>query len=128
MEIFQVAVFGVVAAVLALMLKKDRPEMALQIGLAAGTVLLLLILGRIGGIVQDLEELSGKYGIDSAYLGIVVKILCIAYISEFGAQLCKDAGENAIASKIELGGKVLIGALALPVMGALLESVVKILP
>ena len=127
-EIFQIVLFGIVAAVLCLILRKDRPEYAMQIGIAAGVILLFLVLGRLVGIIEFIEGLSQKYGIDSEYIGIVIKIICIAYIAEFGSQICKDAGENAIAAKVELAGKILIGVLALPVMGALIESIVQILP
>jgi stage III sporulation protein AD len=127
-EIFQIAAFGIISAVLILILKKDRPEYALQIGIVSGVIILFLIVGRISGIIAFIEKLAGDYNIDTEYIGIVIKIICIAYISEFGVQICKDAGENAVAGKMELAGKIIIATLALPVMGALIETLVSILP
>ena len=127
-EIFQVAGFGIISAVLALILKRDRPEYALQIGVISGVIILFLVMGRISGIIGFIENLAVKYNIDIEYIGIVIKIICIAYISEFGVQICRDAGENAVASKMELAGKVIIATLALPVMGALIETIAGILP
>jgi stage III sporulation protein AD len=62
------------------------------------------------------------------YFTSVLKITGIAYISEFGAEICRDAGEGAIASKIEMAGKVIIIALAIPVITSLIDLVLKIMP
>ena len=52
----------------------------------------------------------------------------IAYIAEFGAQVCKDAGEGSIAAKIELAAKILVVVLALPIIVAILESILRLIP
>jgi stage III sporulation protein AD len=64
---------------------------------------------------------------DSVYITTILKVIGIAYLADFGAQLCKDAGESAIAAKIELGGKILILLLAIPILTALMELILKIL-
>ncbi|MGI6169896.1 MAG: stage III sporulation protein AD [Christensenellales bacterium] len=128
MVIIQVAVIGIIATVLAVVLRKDRPEYALQIGIAAGVIILFLVIGSVSEIVRYVSELAATYHIDTAYVGVVVKIIGVAYIAEFAAQICKDAGENSIASKVELVGKVLICLLALPIMKALIDTITGILP
>jgi stage III sporulation protein AD len=128
MVIVQVAVIGVIATVLAVVLRKDRPEYALQIGIAAGVIILFLVIGSVSQVVRYVSELAAAYSIDTAYVGIVLKIIGVAYIAEFAAQVCKDAGESSIASKVELAGKILICLLALPVMKALIDTITGILP
>jgi len=78
-------------------------------------------------IASSVEEIAQRANLDSIYLTTVLKVIGIAYIAEFGSQICKDSGEGAIASKIELGGKVLMMVLALPILTALLEAVLAIL-
>ncbi len=126
MEILRFAGLGVTAAVLALMIRSTHPSMALNIGIAAGILLFLAALGPLRGIVDFVENIANRYGIDADYIGVVLKVIGVAYIAEFAVQICKDAGENA-AGKVELGGKVLMLSLSLPVMGALLELIGSLL-
>ncbi len=123
MEILRFAGLGVTAAVLALMIRSTHPSMALNIGIAAGVLLFLAALGPLRSVVEFVNGVAGRYGIDTDYIGVVLKVIGIAYIAEFAVQICKDAGENAVAGKVELGGKVLMLSLSLPVMGALLDMV-----
>ena len=128
MSIIQITAFGCMAAALSIVIRKYKPEIALQIGLAAGAVILIALLSTITGILDAIEEVANRYGVDFDYFFVAVRVIGIAYIAEFGVQVCKDANENAIASKIELGGKVLMAALAVPVVVSLIDTVVQLLP
>jgi stage III sporulation protein AD len=128
MNIMQIVAIGLTAAVLALVVRQQRPDIAMMISLAAGTILFLMILGNLKSVVTVVNQLSRKASLDTIYLSTVLKVIGISYIAEFGAQICRDAGESAIASKIELGGKVLIMMLAVPILSALLETILKLLP
>jgi stage III sporulation protein AD len=128
MNIMQIVAIGLTAAALALIVKQYRPDIALMISLAAGALLFIMVLGNIKAVASTVDNLAQKANLDSIYLTTVLKVIGIAYISEFGAQICKDSGEGAIASKIELGGKILVMILALPILTALMEVVLKILP
>lgn len=123
MDVMKFAVLGVAAAILALVVKNQRPELALVLSLAAGGLLILLSLGQLQTIVGFVGELSRKYGISENYIGIAVKVTGIAVLADLAVQLCKDAGESAIASKVELGGKAVMVVIALPVIESLLALV-----
>ncbi len=75
-----------------------------------------------------LEKIAKSANMNMMYLQTILKIIGIAYIAEFGAQIAKDAGQAAIASKIELAGKVLILVLAIPILTAVIEMVLSLLP
>ncbi|MHB1315563.1 MAG: stage III sporulation protein AD [Christensenellales bacterium] len=128
MSIIQITAFGCMAAALCIVVRNQKPELAMQIGLAAGAVILVALFSQITGILSSIKELANRYSIDFDFFSVAVKVIGIAYIAEFGVQVCKDANENAIASKIELGGKVLMAAIATPVMVSLIDTVVKLLP
>ncbi len=128
MDIMQITVVGLVAALLVLIVKQYRPDIAIIITMGTGVLLILLLLGNIKTIISNVEVMSRRASLDSIYLITVLKVIGIAYIAEFGSQICKDTGEGTIASKIELGGKILIMVLALPILTALMESILKILP
>jgi stage III sporulation protein AD len=128
MEIFRIVGLGMVAAVLAILLKQHKPELSLYISIAAGVLILLMIAGRLTAIVTVLDNMARRAELDQMHLSVVLKAIGIAYITEFGAQVCKDAGEGSIASKIELGGKVIILSLTLPILVGLVEVILQILP
>ncbi|HHU49079.1 MAG TPA: stage III sporulation protein AD [Clostridiales bacterium] len=128
MNILQITAIGLITTLLVIIVKQQRPDIAMMISLAAGSVIFILLLGNIKTIVSSVENMAQKANLDSIYITTVLKVIGIAYIAEFGSQICKDSGEGAIASKIELGGKILIMVLALPILTALLEAVLKILP
>ncbi len=127
MEILQIVVIGLIATLLAIILKQQKPELAIYISIAAGLFIFFLIVGKLSGVVDVLNKLLQKSQINTIYLPTLLKIIGIAYITEFGANICRDAGEAAIASKIELGGKVIIMTMALPILAGLMEVILKII-
>jgi len=127
-EIFQIVGLGVVATILAIVIKAHRPEIAIQISLLTGIIILVVILGKISAVVDLLNSYAQKVNIDLIYFSTLLKIIGIAYIAEFGAEVCRDAGEGAIASKVELAGKVIIILLAVPIITSLLDLIISILP
>lgn len=128
MEIFQIVGLALIATVLSVMLKGQKPEIALQISIAAGAIIFILMVFRISTVIFLLQELAKKINIDFIYLTTVLKIIGIAYITTFGAEVCRDAGESAIASKIEFAGKILIMVLAIPILMAVLDIMLRIMP
>lgn len=124
----QIVGLALVAAVLLMVVRQQRPELGLLLSLAAGVLIFLLVLGKISGVVALLEELATAARVDRLYLTTLLKIIGVSYIAEFGAQVCRDAGEQAVASRVELAAKVLIVVLAMPIVVAVLESVMRLLP
>lgn len=128
MEILQIVGFGIIAAILAVTIKQEKPEMAIYISITAGLFILFIILGKLPPVIRVMENMMNKVQLGDIHLSTLLKIIGIAYITEFGVQICKDTGEGAIASKIEIGGKILIMVMSLPILIALMEIILKILP
>lgn len=128
MEIIQIVGLGIVSAIIIIILKSQRPEIAIQISIVTGIAIFMILLSKISVVLDMFQSLSDRVDIDSSYFTTLLKIIGIAYISEFGAEICKDAGESSIASKIELAGKVMIVVLAVPIVTSLLELVINIMP
>ncbi|CAM4267464.1 stage III sporulation protein AD [Paenibacillus phoenicis] len=128
MEIIQVVGLGLIATVLVLVVKEQKPMFAFLIAASTGVLIFLYLIGKIGGIIEVLEDLANKSGVQMIYLKTILKIIGIAYIAEFGAQIVRDAGQESIASKIEMAGKVLIMVLAIPIISIIIETVIKLLP
>jgi len=87
-----------------------------------------MIMDKIGAIIDLLTTLSNKTAINNEFLILLIKITGIAFLTEFTVSICKDTGETAIANKVDLGGKVLIISMSIPIIASLLETILKLLP
>ncbi len=128
MNIVQIVAIGLVTAVLAITVKKQSPDFSLMITVAGSVLIFVLILPSLGSVINVITKLTDETKIDSSYVMLVLKVVGIAYLAEFGAQICNDANESAIASKIELAGKVLIMLISAPVLISLTETILGLLP
>ena len=127
MDIFKKAGIGLEATDLAVFIKNQRPVFAIQISLLGAVVIFTLILPYLRTIVVMISDISDRIGIEPGYLKLVLKVMGIAYITQFASELCSDAGETSLASKIELAGKVIIMTLSMPVLYSLLDIVCEIM-
>ena len=128
MEIIRIIGIGLIALIIIILLKQYKPEFAVYISLLTGALILLLLTDQLTGIVDLIQSIAGKANINSQFLSLLIKITGIAFLSEFAVSICKDSGEGAIASKIELGSKIIIISMSIPILAGLLETVTKILP
>lgn len=128
MEIIQIVGLGFIVAILTLVLKEQKPIFAFLLVTIAGIYIFLFLIGKIHAVIGVLEQLAAQTNINVMFLKTILKIIGIAYIAEFGAQIVRDSGLDSIASKIELAGKVLIMVMAIPIITVIIETVVKLLP
>jgi stage III sporulation protein AD len=91
-------------------------------------IVFFLVLDKLRMIIELFTEMAKRAGIGEMYLIILLKIIGISYLVEFGAQVCRDAGEGAIASKIELAGKVMILVMAVPIIAFALDTILRLMP
>jgi len=127
MEIIKIVAFAFTALFIYLMFKDRRGDVAILVTLAAGTILFLLIIPSINDVLNFVNEITIKANIDMVYIGVVLKILAISYLATFCSEICKDAGASSIASKVEFSAKILILTLAIPILMAVLQSILQIL-
>lgn len=128
MDILQIVGIGIVAVVIIVILKTQRPEIAVQISILTGIVLFALVASKLSAVIQLINSYADKVNIDPMYFSTLLKIIGIAYIAEFGAEVCKDAGEGSVASKVELAGKVVIMVMAVPIITSILDLIIRIMP
>ena len=121
----KIACIGLMAVFLALKLISVQPDYALLVGIAACIVLIGFSVSRLETIFSGLETIRQYLSVNSAYIGIILKVVGIAYISEFSANLCKDAGYSGIGSQIEMFGKLSILVRSLPILSTLLTTIQK---
>lgn len=127
-EVVKIIGIGLIALVVIIILKQYRAEFAVYASMIAGILILFFAVEKMTGIINLLQLISDKTYINKSFLGILLKITGIAFLTEFAVSVCSDAGEKAIASKIEIGSKVIIITMSMPIITSLLELIIEILP
>ena len=127
MEILKIAAVALTGVILASVMKTVNKEITIYIILATVIILFLSIIDKLWEAFRFLEGIYDNVTYGRSFFPVIIKVLAVAYITDFTAQLCRDSGENAIGSKVELAGKVMIFYLAMPVLSAILELISPLL-
>lgn len=122
----KVAIIGVISALLALLLKNERYGQGLWVIFAACVLILGMSLTKLESILSVVRTLEDSLGEGALYLQILLKMIGIAYIAEFGSELCRDAGFGAVAGQIEFFGKLMLLAVSMPVIQNLIALIGEI--
>lgn len=127
MEIIRIIGIAMIGALLSLLIKNLKPEFSMIIPMIVTFAIIFCVLPYLTVIVEELKSISESAGIDHGYFNIILKILGISYLATISSELCKDAGENAIAARIELGAKLMIMFISLPIVENLLGLIKQII-
>lgn len=127
MSIFQLVGFGLVVTCITVLVRQLKSEIAIYIPIIAGIIIFMMMAGSIYSVLRLLQNMSDKLNLGNSYLTLILKMIGVAFLSEFTADICRDSGETAIANKIEFAGKIIILVLAVPIITALLEMILKLL-
>ncbi|MBE3594619.1 MAG: stage III sporulation protein AD [Candidatus Carbobacillus altaicus] len=128
MTIMQVVGVGLTATALALLVREERPLFAYFITLVATMIIFISVLSNVQKIIELIINLSQRAHVNALFTATILKIVAVAYIADFAAQISRDAGETSIAGKIELAGKVMILMMAIPILEAMIETVLALIP
>lgn len=120
--IFKVGIIGVVAAILATFIKKERAELTMLMGIGTGVIIFYFILSQVSLVISFFKGFLDMVAIEETYFTQLLKMLGVAYVSEFAATICKDAGQQSIAGMIELFAKLSIVVLSIPGLVFLVET------
>jgi stage III sporulation protein AD len=123
MQIIWVAISAIVAVFASLFVKSVKPEFAVYISLAMCLLIMLVALDKVGDIIDQFLAIGDAVGISADYLKVMLKITGITYITGFAADLCKDAGHQAIANQVTIFGRLAVIATSMPVLTAVLDTV-----
>ena len=127
MEITKVIAIAFIGIIIIAILKQHRPEFATYASIIAGVIILLFAISNFSPVITMIQKLTDKMGVSSKFFIILLKITGIAYLSEFGSSVCRDSGETAIATKVELAGKILMISLSIPIITTLMETLLGLI-
>lgn len=126
MEIFQIVGLGITAIVFYLILKDYNSQFALLVVVAFGALVFMMMIDKITLILDIFAQMSTQANINLIYVATIFKVMGIAYLAEFSAQICRDAGSTAIASKIEFAAKIIIMTFSVPILVAIMDAIIQL--
>ena len=127
MEIIKIAGIALAGVIAVSMVKGFKPELAIYVVIATVVVIFGIAVDRLIVVFEFLQTIYDQLTYGKTFFPIIMKVLAVAYLADFTAQICKDSGENAIAGKVELAGKIVIFYLATPILLAILELINSII-
>jgi len=127
MEIYRIIGIAIIGTAAAVVLRPIRPDMGMMVSLTCGIVILSISLGMIGQAVKSIELIFDRGGMEREHIQILLKCLGICIVSQIASDSCRDSGENSIASKVELAGKLSILIIGLPLFSDILSVAVDFL-
>lgn len=103
--------------------KSVKPEYAVCLSVATGVLLLLLAVEKLEIVVESVRLIQDSISIQTSYIQVLLKIIGITYISEFAADICRDAGYTAVAGQIGVFARLSVLAVSMPIVTALLDTI-----
>ena len=127
MLIVKVVAMAFVALFIMMLLKNTKNELNPLVAITTGALIFFIVIDPLKEIITFLQTIADKANIDTVYIGIVLKILAIAYIASFSSSLCRDANVDSLAGQIDFAGRIMILVLAIPILMAVLNSILQIM-
>ena len=127
MDLFAICIAAVAATILAVTLKRYNPEISMLLAIGAGVIIFVLVLNQIPQALSQINTLLSRAGMPLQYGQVLFKALGICFLCQFSSDACKDAGQSALAFKVELAGKLMIVLLALPMLEDIINTAVALM-
>ena len=121
-KLIRIAGISVFGAIAALLLRRLRPEMSAALAMAAGALLIALVFPFITQVVDGVNALAAAGNVRGEWMTQLIKVAGVSLLADFAAQTCRDAGEEGLAVKTELAGRITLLAMAMPALRQLLDQ------
>lgn len=125
--IIKIVIFAFCASLISILIKQDFKAGAVMLSIACCCIIFLMSAGLIQKLSSSFDAVKKAGGVSGECLAVIIKILAVAYATSFGADICSDAGEKSVASAVETAGKLIMLAMAFPMLCGIFEAVAKML-
>ena len=125
MNMLQLGILGVVGVIFALQIKPLKADLSILICIAVSLCIFFAMVGHLEELIGTIRDMMRFVELEYSYLGMILKMLGITYVSEFSSAICKDAGYQTIANQIEIFGKLTILVMSLPIILSLMETILE---
>lgn len=127
MNIFAFVGAGIIMCVLIVTVKQFKPELALPLCIVCGVIMTAYLIAIILPLINEINTMAAESGINSEFIIIAVKAIGICIAVQIASDVCRDAGQSALANKLEMGGKIALLIVSLPLFKEMLSLAVEII-
>lgn len=127
MEFFKILCGVIVGVLIAIKLKSFQSPLWIYLSMALSLYVVFYITGRLTFVFDFLDRVMGQIGLESGYFEILIKIIGISYLCEFASNICRESGFTAVAGQIEIGGKLTMMVMSMPILMAIVETITSVL-
>ena len=127
MGFFKIVCGVIIGVLLAIKLKSLNSPIWIYLSLALSLFVVFYITDRLTFVLDFLDSVMGQIGLESGYFEILIKIIGISYLCEFTSNICRESGFIAVASQIEIGGKLTMMVMSMPILMAIVETITSVL-
>ncbi|MBO5229450.1 MAG: hypothetical protein J6B20_01475 [Clostridia bacterium] len=128
MDLTKMIVIGMATALGVLLLRHVKPELAVVVGLVGTILIFMMVVSGLTKIISSINGIVAQTGLATQLFASILKIVGIGYLCEIASSICQEAGAKAVADMVILGGKIIIMVLAIPIIQALVDVVLGVLP
>lgn len=128
MDLAKLIVIGIATALGVLLLRQVKPELAVIVGLVGIILIFMMLVSGLTQIISSINGIVSQTGLATQLFASILKIVGIGYLCEIASSICQDAGAKTVADMVILGGKIIIMVLAIPIIQALVDVVLGVLP
>ncbi len=128
MNIAQIVGLALITTILLLIIRQEKPVMAVLLSVVCAVVIFAQMMEKLVAVIDVMKQLVARAEVNYFFFSTILKIIGVAYLADFAAAICQDAGEGALAKKVEFAAKVIVVVLAIPIMVAILESLMELMP
>lgn len=126
MDLIKIVAIGIIASLIVVIVKQEKPEIALIVGIAAAVSILIILVNYLTEVLGIFSLIVDRTGIDQSLFSAIIKIIGVGYLAEFSAGICEDSGNKSIGEKISFGGKIVILILSLPILTAVIDVIINL--
>lgn len=125
--LYKIITVAIITAFTSALLRKNHPEYAVALTITATVIIFSIMADSFSQVILKIKAMMEKSDIEVSYINAILKIMGVAYISEYSGAVLSDAGESALAKKVELAGKIIIFLLTVPILETLLTLILSML-
>lgn len=123
----KIVMIVLISIVLVIFLRDVNKEFAFFVTIASSILLFSVVISEFYDVISSIFLMSESIGSINSYVKLMIKILVLVLISQFVIDLCRDNGENALASQTELASKIIILVMIMPLFNSVLNIITGLL-
>lgn len=127
MDIAAIGVIAVATAIIAKVIQSTNRDLAAALSITAVVIIAISFMHPLQEVLNAILNDAESAGINHEYIQTAIKVLGVCYICELSSSSCRDCGENALGSAVDLSGKIAIGLICVPLIESLISVVKNIL-